>query len=68
MIDVGKKYCTCDATAWDGKPVLEDFGEVLGEQTSLLASLPFNLCTALFGIFSLSFPLAVLTVYIQIAS
>lgn len=64
MIDVGKKCCTCDARVETSGP--DDLGDVLGEETPLLDSLPFNLCTSLFGKSSLSFPLAALTLYIQI--
>jgi len=56
------KCCTWDANeASLENSGLEDLGDVLGEQASLLVSLPFNLCTALFGTLSLSFPLADLT-------
>jgi len=56
------KSCTWDANeASLEKSGLEDLGDVQGEQASLLVSLPFNLCTALFGTLSFSFPLADLT-------
>ena len=58
------KNVTCDADAVQGCPSrLEDFGELLGEQ-SWLGSLPFSLWSGLFSIASSSFSLDDLTLCI----
>lgn len=68
MKDIGEKNCTWDTDiASVEESGLGDLGDALAEQASLLVSLPFNLCTALFNTLSFSFPLADLTLYIQIA-